>query len=503
MATETKENKKEDFKNDLVHVIVNRKPNCIVEYEVEVFPQICTEARQKAAKNVGKDVTVPGFRKGKAPAEIVSKRYPHELDKRWQEDIANIAYQEAAKLAQVPIVRKDASITFNMHSHSRDGAKLTLSFETIPAIPSVDPAKCVLGEVKRPETSKEKVEETIRQTQMFFGKWETVPERPIKEGDFLLLDVEITENDPPQMLFANTRFEVADKSMAQWMKALVIGKKPGDVVEGVSEPDPDLSEEEKKEYPPKKVRVTIKAIEETKLPELDDAFAKQLGAENVSELHEKIEKLLTKKADEHVRELQREQVTKLLLSHPFEIPSSIIEKEVQFRLQQMMQDPKFKTDWDKSSDQEKRDLIQNVKEQAEKAVRIFYLCRKISADQNIEVQPADVAQGAPDVLESLLFPSAERHDPRQPDVKQAEAYSRVLLEKTEDWVIAHARTQPASKEKADSDGEIEQKETSKKSAPKKAAAKKTAPKKKAAPKKAAAKKTAPKKTKPKDTKPKN
>ncbi len=331
--------------------------------------------------------------------------------------------------------------------------------------------------MKRPEISKEKVEETIRQTQMFFAKWQKAKDRPIKEGDFLLLDVDVIEEDPPQKLFSNTRFEVADKSMAQWMKKLVIGKKTGDVLEAVSEPDPTLSEEEKKEYPPKKVRVTIKAIEEAELPKLDDEFAKQVGAESVVQLRTRIEELLNKKADEGIREEQREQVTAFLLSHYFEIPTSVIEKEAQFRLQQMIQDPKFKAKWVQGNDKEKQDLIENVKNNAEKAVRIFYLCRKIAADQKISVEPKDIPPASSDPIEALLFPTAQHHDPRQPDVKQAEAYSRTLLEKTEDWVIAHARTGPA---------------------PKKGAAEETPkPKKKAAPKKTAAKKTASKEEKPK------
>ncbi len=478
--TEKAKEKKEEYKNDQVHVLVHRKPNCVVEYEVEAFRPICVEAHKQAARSVGKDVSIPGFRKGKAPPELVAKRYPHELDKRWQEAIANTAYREGAQLAKVPVIRQDASISFQMKSHSRDGAKLTLTFETIPNIPVIDPAKCVLKEVKRPETSKAKVDETIRQTQMFFAKWQQVKDRAVKEGDFLILDVAIIEEEPAQQLFTNTRFEVADKSMAQWMKKLVIGKKAGDVLEGVSAPDETLSEEEKKEFPPKKVGVTIKSIEEASLPALDDEFAKQLGAENVADLHKRIEALLNKKADEHVREELREQVTKFLLSHHFEIPNSIIEKEVQFRLQQMIQDAQFKAKWDGSSDAEKRDLFDNVKTQAEKAVRIFYLSRKISADQKIDINPQDLALGTPDPLEGLLFPSAEQHDHRQPDIKQAEAYSRTLLERTEDWVIAHARTEPAGKqEKSEEKPPVE-----KAAAPKKkVAAKKTAEKKVASKKK--------------------
>jgi len=475
MTTKTEE--KNTFQNDFVSVKVHRKPKCMVEYEVDASRAICVEAHKKAAKSVGKEVVVPGFRKGKAPPEIVAKRYPHELDKRWQEAIANRCYQEAAQLANIPVISPDATINFKMQSYSRDGAKLTLSFETIPSIPTIDPAKCVLEEIKRPEVNKEKTDETIRQTQMFFGEWGKVEDRPVKEGDFVILDVDIIEEEPPQKLFTHTRFEITDKAMAQWMKKLILGKKPGDVLEGVSEPDPSLSEEEKKEYPPKKVRVSIKQIDQVKLPELNDEFAKKLGVEDLKTLEKKIEEILNKKADEQVREEKREQVTDFLLSHHFELPSSVIQQETKFRLEQMITDPHFKSKWDASTQKQKEEMIDQTRAQAEKAVRIFYLCRKIAANQNIEVTPKDIPLEQKDPIESLLYPSATPHDPRQPDVKQAETYSRVLLEKTEDWVIAHARTAPAGGKKKEQAAETKTTEKpKKKAAPKKTAAKTSKPK---------------------------
>lgn len=435
------QDQKLEYQNDKVHLFVHKKPHCVVEYEVEVAASICLEAEKKASKNIGKEILVPGFRKGKAPAEVVKKRYPGEFDKRWQEEIANVAFKESAMLARVPLVRNDATVTFKMKSHSKEQASLTLSFETIPVVPAIDATTCVLKEVKRPDTSSEKVEETIRQAQMFFAEWELITDRAVKEHDFVLLDIDVIEQDPPEHLFANTRFEVADKSMAQWMKALILGKTVGESVEGVSVPDEELSEQERAEYAPKKVRITLKAIEKAKLPPLDDEFAKKLGVDSVDVLRTKIEAILNKKADAHVREKQREQVTTFLLSHGFDMPPSVIHKETQFRIEQMMKEGHFKETWQNSSKQEREELLETTKKQAEKAVRLFYLCRKIMADHKIEFTPKDFPSKTQDPLEALLYPSASSHDSLQPDLKQAEAYSQLLLEKTEDWVIAHARTE--------------------------------------------------------------
>ena len=57
------------------------------------------------------------------------------------------------------------------------------------------------------------------------------------------------------------------------MTDLLIGMQAGESKEGVSQPDESASEEEKKEHPPKKVKVTLLDLEVQKLPAIDDALA--------------------------------------------------------------------------------------------------------------------------------------------------------------------------------------------------------------------------------------
>jgi hypothetical protein len=108
-------------------------------------------------------------------------------------------------------------------------------------------------------------------------------------------------------------------------------------------------------------------------------------------------------------------------------------------MQQLMQDQQFKQNWNSMGEDERRNTVVTIMGQAEKAVRMFYLCRKIIADAGITITGKDIPVSPTDPLEMLLNPSAQMHDPRQPDIKQAEAFSRVLLEKAEDWVIAHSQ----------------------------------------------------------------
>ena len=162
------------------------------------------------------------------------------------------------------------------------------------------------------------------------------------------------------------------------------------------------------------MRIKIHAIEKATLPPLDDAFAQQLGVPTVEELNTRIEELLNKKADEAVREQQREQVTAFLLSHPFEIPHSVIQKEIRFRMEQMIKDVDFKRQWDMSSDKNKHEMVEQIQTQAEKRS-----ASSTSAAQSHRCKTSRLArkilrQLASSPIEALLYPTTPTHDPSQP-----------------------------------------------------------------------------------------
>lgn len=427
------------LQNENVRFTIHHKPACIVEFDVEALEPLVKSAHKKAVRAISKEVSLPGFRKGKAPEEMVSKNYSKEVDKEWQQQIANACFQECEKLAQVPILHRDAKITYKLKSHSQNGALLTLALETEPKAPHVDPQQLQLKSIKRPEVNEAKIDETVRQTQLFFANWQHIHDRPIQEGDFVLLDVDVIEDHPPTPLFTHTRFEVTEKSMAKWMRDIVMGKKSGESIEGISVPDEDASKEDKEELKPKKVRVTIKSIDVASLPALNDEFAQKLGASSVEDMRTKITDLLNKQADAHVREAQREQVNEFLLTHyPFDLPATLIEKETQFRFRQLLQDNDFQKYWENLNSEDRKKTIQTVYQQSEKAVRMFYLCRKIVSDANIRISAADIPPPASSALELLMNPQKMFHHQRNPEIEHAEAFSRLVLEKAEDYIIQNA-----------------------------------------------------------------
>jgi trigger factor len=140
-----------------------------------------------------------------------------------------------------------------------------------------------------------------------------------------------------------------------------------------------------------------------------------------------------------VQEKLREQIGQQLLEkYPFDLPFTLIEKETNFRMQHLLRDSMFYQQWSRMDEEHRKKTVQSVFDQSQKAVRMFYLCRKITEDANIQVRPQDLAKGPATTLEALLQPSSQYQLSEQKEVQQAEAFSRLLLEKAEDYLIAHA-----------------------------------------------------------------
>jgi FKBP-type peptidyl-prolyl cis-trans isomerase (trigger factor) len=327
-----------------------------------------------------------------------------------------------------------------MKSHSKKGALLSLFLETEPQIPHVDPSKMHKEAIKRPAVGDTQIDEAIKQTSLFFAQWTPVENRAVQVGDFVSLDVDVIENTPPIPLFSNTRFEVTQKAMAKWMFDLVIGKNTGDQAEGISVPDESASEEEKKELAEKKVRLTVRAIHTATIPELDEAFFKQLGVNNLDEMRTNITQLLNKQADAHTKEEERKQVNDFLLKEcSFDLPVTLIEKETEFRFRQLWQDTSFQEYWKNLSQEEKTSLIRTVQEQSGKAVRLFYLCRQILADANIQITPQELEPSSANTPLDLLMQLQQPHAmEKSGDLQQAEAYAKFVLEKAQDFIWRHA-----------------------------------------------------------------
>ncbi len=143
---ENQNSSKEQFHNDLIDLTVHRNPNCQVEFDVVVKPALLEKAHGSAIKSVAKEASIPGFRKGKAPSQLILKSFPKAVDEKWQQAVAEEAFNNCETLAKTPLLNRDSRVSFKMKAFNKDSAEMSFNFESEPKIPEFDYSKLSLKE---------------------------------------------------------------------------------------------------------------------------------------------------------------------------------------------------------------------------------------------------------------------------------------------------------------------------------------------------------------------
>jgi trigger factor len=409
---------------------IQEKADCQIELQVKISPALAQKARKDAIKKVSKEFSIAGFRPGKAPEELVVKQAPSAIDREWRQSLADLSFYDLMKSEKVPLFRRNSPLNFDIKTLSPlEGSTLVFFYETNPKIPSVNVKDFILKSIKKHSVGEKEIEEALKQYRFFFAEWKDL-DHPIQENDFVIIDLEALDTTPPTKVFSHTRFEVTKNGMANWMKKLLLGAKKGEIIEGVSEADEDLPEKEKKNFSPKKVRVTIVNVEEAILPEVNEDFCKKLGVPSVENLKKSIEENLLRQAEEGMDAEKRKQVNDFLLKQAsFDLPYSLVKSEEEHRLKEFLKNPKAAARFEKMTKPEKEKTEKEFFQEAKNALSIFYLSQKILEDANISITEEEV--------KSHILPDQSIEE------YYGLTWSRLSLEKAQDYVISQGQ---ASKE---------------------------------------------------------
>ncbi len=431
-----------NFHSDKIDIEVKTAPKCRVTLHIKAKKAVMDDAKKDAVKQVSKEVAIPGFRKGKAPASLIEAKYPGAITKAWDGSFADFAFKEAQALARVPVLNGSSKISYQVTSLKESEGEVSFQFEREPEVPEIDYATLSLKPVDTVEITEENVNNTIRSIQMFYAKWNQVTERAVQEGDFVVLDIDDLDGETPVPAFSGSRFEVAKGKMADWMREAVLGKSLNEAIETVSQPDEKESEEVKKEFKHKKVKISVKGIEEAILPPLDDEFAKRIGADTIEELNSKLQKLLKQQEEFRLQSGLRDEITdEILQKVQFEVPGSMLEQEANYRMSQLFKQPDFLKKWkNEMSEEEKEAKKAEIIKHAEDAIKLFYLSRKILAENNLAVTDSELNPNYESLLEMMFADQSLMNYKNQSEEHKAITLSKHMMAKAQDFIIAKIRS---------------------------------------------------------------
>jgi len=357
----------------------------------------------KVCQELGKMVSIPGFRKGKAPANVIRKKYAKELKDELNRKVSTAAYEavlENKEIKVYSVLKVDAG---ELEPSQSASVEVTVDIEPEFDLPKYKEYELTVEptEVKDDEVTKEL--DAIREQRASFD----VVERASEKGDYVKCSYEgmldgkpVSEILPDKPMYgkqANT-WEEAGNQTGMGVDAIaegVIGMSTGDKKEVNADFAKDFEVEA---LAGKSVtyQIEVHEVREKKAPTLEDEeFLKSLKIESVDELKEKVtEQIKYRKEQENVN-LKRKQITQNILdSEDFPLPQQAVEEEskaiFQNRIQQATQQGVKPDEIEKNRDE----WWKESQTQGQARVKLTLVLSKIAEEEKVTVDKEDLAQAA-------------------------------------------------------------------------------------------------------------
>jgi trigger factor len=308
----------------IVEDISSTKKRLKIEIPADILEKEYTESLNKIRQRA----RIPGFRQGKAPINIIEKRFGDEIRSELLEKIIPTYYAQAVKEADLsPVTMPKIETALDLRRN--EPLAFSLTVEVRPKIGDLNYTGIKVDDIAVSVDDKE-VDDTLTGLQNDRAMFEVV-DRQVKEDDLLVIDY--VKLDPAgEKELASAKDQVMNLGNRLTPRGIIeglLGKAKGDTVEIAL---PEVVGNELKEDSDKggKLRVTIKEIKEKKLPEMDNEFAKDFGHESLDVLKEKIREGILAAKQQNAGKQQKSKIVETLVdSHTFDVPESLIDAELQ------------------------------------------------------------------------------------------------------------------------------------------------------------------------------
>lgn len=366
-----------------------------VTIELSIDGEAFAAAGVKAYNKAKKQITVPGFRKGKAPKAFIEKFYGEGV---FYEDALEIAFPEAyeAAVEEAGLDVVSSPFDVDIKSIGKDGVELVCKVTVKPEI-EIGEYKGLKAEKAPVAVTAEEVEAELKKKQEDCARIVDVDDRAVADGDIATIDYE-GFNDG--VAFDGGKAEDYDLTIGSGQfipgfEEQIIGHAIGEEFD-INVTFPEEYHADDLAGKPVVFKIKVKGIKVKELPELDDEFAKDVSEfDTVDELKADIEKKMTEsKQSEADKAFESKLLDMVTESVKGEIPDCMIEKAIDDMINDMdyrlhMQGLDFKT-YLKYIGMDEKSVRDTYKEQAEKDVKVMLAIEKIVELEGIDATEEEI-----------------------------------------------------------------------------------------------------------------
>ncbi len=374
------------------------------QFDIEISKEKVDKAINEVLEEVRMEAVLPGFRKGRAPIDLVRKKHQKEILDEAVGRLIPQAYQHAIDEHGVePVSYPEVSAVDIAHS-----GELTFKAK-FDVRPEVNLKKYKGLKVKSGKVSitDEEFKEALERIRGIYAEY-SATERPLQKGDIAVCDVETFMDSKlvakkRENMWVEVNKEVSLLGMGEELCGLTKGDKK-DIEVMVPENYPDKGYAGKKAF----FKVEVKDTKEKKLPELDDELAKKIGKENIDDLRQEIRSQLLERKEANARVLLTNQLLEQLLkSHDFDLPASMVARQLKVLMEKMEAELVQKGVDAAAIETNKKTIEKKLAAEAENKVRLYFILDKIADNEKIQVTEEETANWLKSLADSINKPFEE------------------------------------------------------------------------------------------------
>ena len=372
------------------------------EIQVEIPAADVARETETLIQKYQKLARIPGFRTGHAPASIIKQRFAEGIKSDVVEALVPRYFRkETDKLGLMPVSQPRVS---DLHVHDGEPLRFKASFEVMPSI-RVEEYKELRADKPDISVTDEEVEQALKNLQEQRATFTAIEGSPLGDGDFGQVsldgkpkDAEGADPTKPGPTGSNPvhmddiLVEIGGQGTMPEFTENLRGASAGDERTFDVHYPQDFSDQRLagKTFT---YTVQVKGIKQKSLPELNDAFAKELGEfADLGDVRKRIrEGMEAEKKHNAEREAKDKLVAELVKRNDFEVPEALVEHQIDIRLDRGLR--ALAAQGMKTEDMKKMDLNRlrgGQRDQAVQEVKAALLLEKIAEEEKIEVSDAEI-----------------------------------------------------------------------------------------------------------------
>jgi trigger factor len=364
----------------MVSTEVEKISSCKVGLQITMMAENIDTIRKEQEKVVQKEVQIQGFRKGKAPLNMVKSAYAGTIERNTLDEAMQQAFEAGLKENNIHPV--GPPLVKNFEFDDDKNLKMEVEVEIYPEI-NLKKYKNFTFEKDVYKIDDSDVEESVN----YIRKQKAVitpNDGPSTAGNFVTFSVqELDETGMPLIgkKYDDIRVQLGEGQFDPEIEKQIIGMKAGE--ERQIEKTYPKSAQKELAGKTERYTVTMQKVEEEELPELNNEFVEQLNfnIKTVDDLKVKVrDELEHRWGQESEQKFYRDVVQELLHENPFDVPDSMVDKY----LEQIMEDIRKK---DQNINEE--EVRKHYRADATFNIKWYHLKDKIAQEEKIEATEED------------------------------------------------------------------------------------------------------------------